>query len=409
MLNRPSVHLPVVIVGSGFVGSLMALALSRLNIPIIVMDGTALETHLHKPKDGRAISLTHNSRLVFESYNLWDTLAAYVQPLSKIYTTDTSGAQLKLKADDLPHKALGYMVDSKQLKDTLLTAVQKTPGIQYVEDTVVNLSYVSPFNHAIEITGKTGQRYKCALLIGADGAQSTVRKLLNLRVHQWSYDQTAFVRVYSHSNPHQGVAYEKFLPTGPFAILPLQNHHSSIVWTITTEKANHLATLPDHQFDQEAFNHMAEYQNLAPTSPLWRFNIKGCWTPHFTTARAALVGDAAHVIHPLAGQGFNLGIQDVAALAQVVQKGISLGLDIGSPTLLHTYHRQQRLKHLALLGVTDGLNRLFSNEDAILRWMRRVGLNQVDQMPSLKSFFMEHGTGGVSGESAKVRTTEIPQ
>ena len=117
MLNRPSVHLPVVIVGSGFVGSLMALALSRLNIPIIVMDGTALETHLHKPKDGRAISLTHNSRLVFESYNLWDTLAAYVQPLSKIYTTDTSGAQLKLKADDLPHKALGYMVDSKQLKD----------------------------------------------------------------------------------------------------------------------------------------------------------------------------------------------------------------------------------------------------------------------------------------------------
>lgn len=407
MFNPPLVQFPIVIVGSGFVGSLMALSLSRLKIPVILMDGLSLETHLHKPTDGRAISLTHHSRLLFEECNLWGDLAPYAQPLSKIYTTDASGTQLELKADDLPHKALGYMVDSKQLRDTLLKAVQKTSDIQYVQDTIVHLSYVSPFNHAIEVTGKTGQRHKCALLIGADGAHSTVRKLLNLRVHQWTYDQTAFVRVYQHSNPHQGVAYEKFLSTGPFAILPLQNNHSSIVWTVNAEKSSHLKALPDHQFDQEAFNHMTEYEGLRPASPLWQFRIQGCWVPHFTTARAALVGDAAHVIHPLAGQGFNLGIQDVGALTQVIQKAVSLGLDIGSTTLLQTYQRQQRAKHLALLGITDGLNRLFSNEDATLSWMRRMGLDLVNHMPSLKSFFVQQGTGGgVATRSPKVTSAK---
>jgi 2-octaprenyl-6-methoxyphenol hydroxylase len=201
------------------------------------------------------------------------------------------------------------------------------------------------------------------------------------------------VRVYQHSNPHHGQAYEKFLETGPFAILPLPENRSSIVWAVPSDQAQTLRSLADSEFDQTAFQHMQEYADLTPYSPVWERPLNGLWVPFFTTHRLALIGDAAHQIHPLAGQGFNLGIHDIMALEETLEEGVSLGLDIGSQTLLKRYEQKQRWHHLAFLGATHGLNRLFSNDEIGLKWLRTRGLEFVEKTPSLKRFFAHKGAG----------------
>lgn len=384
---------PVTIIGSGFVGTLSAIMLSHQKIPIRVIDKLSLAEQLSKPSDGRAISITLGSKDIFDRMGLWEALAPHAQPLTNVYTVDGGGAAVNINESDLNNSPLGYMVDSKILKDTLLREIHASCNIEYIADQVVSASYVAPFDHAIDINLKTEKPITTSLLIGADGAESTVAKIVNLRRHCWSYDQTAFVRIYQHSTPHEGRAYEKFLPTGPFAILPLPENRSSIVWTVPDEKAEVLKNLTSEAFDQEATAFMQEYSDLTPASPIWRFPIKGVWTPNFTTNRVALLGDAAHVIHPLAGQGFNLGIQDADVLSDVIAQGLSLGLDLGSRALLQNYERQQRRRHLSLLGATDGLNRLFSNENAMLSWIRSTGLKAIESMPTIKTFFAEEGTG----------------
>ena len=382
---------PISVVGSGFVGSIAAIGLASKGFKLRLIDPLSVEDHLKKVTDGRAISITQGARQFLDQHGLWSKLMPFAQALTVIHTTESKTAELKLSPADLGGIPLGYMVDSKHLKDILLTHISKNPLIDYVTGKVQTMSYVPPFDHAIDMVLENSQILRSSLVIGADGAQSSVAKLLNFRVHRWDYDQTAFVRTYQHLNAHRGHAYEKFLPTGPFAILPLPQNHSSIVWTVPTKLAEVLHSLKPVNFDAKAFTLMEEYKGLKPTTPLKSFPIKGQWMPFFTANRVALVGDAAHVIHPLAGQGFNLGIQDVAALVGTIEHGLSLGLDIGSLSLLHRYQKKQRIKHLSLIGITDGLNRLFSNEDTALRWIRTKGLEITASMPTLKQFFAAHG------------------
>jgi 2-octaprenyl-6-methoxyphenol hydroxylase len=239
-------------------------------------------------------------------------------------------------------------------------------------------------------------------LIAADGARSAIRERAGIAVHGWNYGRSAIVTNVGHERDHAGRAEEHFLPAGPFAILPLKGHHSSIVWTEVAREAERIAALPDGAFHAELERrfklHLGEITSVGAhrVHPLGFFVARA-----FVAARVALVGDAAHVIHPIAGQGLNMGLKDVAALAEVIVDAVRLGLDPGAADVLERYQRWRRFDTMAMALATDGLNRLFSNESAALRLVRDVGLGMVDRIPNLKRMFIREAAGLV-GEVPKL-------
>ncbi len=246
-----------------------------------------------------------------------------------------------------------------------------------------------------------------SLLVAADGARSGVREQAGIATHGWSYGQSAIVTTVAHERAHNGRAEEHFLPAGPFAILPLKGNRSSLVWTETDAEAARIVALPDDEFHAELERrfglHLGDIGVVGAKRayPLGLFIARS-----FVADRIALVGDAAHVIHPIAGQGLNMGLRDVAALAEAIVDAARLGLDIGGADVLERYQRWRRFDTMAMGVATDGLNRLFSNESDVLRLMRDVGLGLVDRMPALKSFFIREAAG-VTGEVPKLLRGEV--
>jgi 2-octaprenyl-6-methoxyphenol hydroxylase len=240
------------------------------------------------------------------------------------------------------------------------------------------------------------------LLVAADGARSTIRSKAGIATHGWSYGQSAIVVNVAHTRDHQGRAEEHFLPAGPFAILPLKGNRASIVWTETTAEAERIMALPDAEFDAELEQrfklHLGEIKVIGKrrVHPLGFFVARA-----FIAERIALVGDAAHLIHPIAGQGLNMGLKDVAALAEVIVDAARLGLDPGALDVLERYQRWRRFDTMAMGVATDGLNRLFSNRSDVLRLVRDVGLGLVDRIPALKRLFIREAAGLV-GEVPKL-------
>jgi 2-octaprenyl-6-methoxyphenol hydroxylase len=240
------------------------------------------------------------------------------------------------------------------------------------------------------------------LLVAADGARSKIRGNAGIATHGWNYDQSAIVTTVAHERDHGGKAEEHFLPSGPFAILPLKNNRSSIVWTEKTPEAERIVALPDAEFHDELEQrfklHLGEIAAVGGrrVHPLGFFVARS-----FIADRIALIGDAAHVIHPIAGQGLNMGLKDVAALAEVVVDAARLGLDPGSEAVLERYQRWRRFDTVAMGIATDGLNRLFSNRSDVLRAMRDIGLGLVDRVPNLKRLFIREAAGLV-GEVPKL-------
>ena len=253
-------------------------------------------------------------------------------------------------------------------------------------------------------------RWQCGvarLLVAADGARSTIRASAGIATHGWTYDQSAIVTTVGHERDHCGRAEEHFLPAGPFAILPLKGNRSSIVWTEAKGEAERIVALPDDAFHDELEKrfklHLGEIKTVGArrVHPLGFFVARS-----FIAERIALVGDAAHVIHPIAGQGLNMGLKDVAALAEVIVDAARLGLDPGSATVLERYQRWRRFDTVTMGIATDGLNRLFSNRSDVLRLMRDVGLGLVDRVPNLKRLFIREAAGLV-GEVPKLLRGEV--
>jgi 2-octaprenyl-6-methoxyphenol hydroxylase len=379
--------LPIVIVGGGIIGSLSALTLGKLGLFTQVLERLPGPP---KSSGGRAISITYASQKILESLGLWEKLSHHAQPLLEIHTWNHNQL-LILGQKDNGGIPFGHMIEECILLQTLQQAVKESLFIDW--QNTISISQLVLHQDFVEILLSNGTSIQTPLLIGADGRQSTIRNLLQFPKFEWSYDQWGIVCTYAHSNPHNSIAHEKFLSTGPFAILPLTGDRSSIVWSAEKSLAEKLCILSEDAFDQEVAYHMEGFKDLKRLTEQKMHPLSAQFLPIFTKSRVALMGDAAHVIHPLAGQGLNLGIQDVATLTNTLQRGLSLGLDLGNSGLLKEYESARRVDHLKLLGITHGLNRLFSNQNKMLDTFRNFGLKWTQESQGLRQFFSHQGMG----------------
>ena len=240
----------------------------------------------------------------------------------------------------------------------------------------------------------SGGRARAGLLAAADGRASPLRDLAGIGVMRWNYEQTGIVATIAHGEPHRGRAFERFFATGPLAMLPMLGQRSSIVWAADNRLARELIALDDREFVAELADRFGDrYGALELAGPRWHYPLSMVQATRYTDRRLALVGDAARAIHPIAGQGWNLALRDVAALAELIVDARRLGLDPGGAAVLARYERWRRFDSLALIGITDGLNRLFANDLLPLRLARELGLGAVERIPPLKRFFMRHAMG----------------
>ena len=254
----------------------------------------------------------------------------------------------------------------------------------------------------------TAEILRGRLAVAADGRASPLREAAGIRVHGWSYAQSGIVCTVAHERPHRGVAHERFLPAGPFAILPLTGNRSSLVWTEPSAVADGLIELGDAAFDDEMRDRFGDFLgHVASVGPRWSYPLALHNADTYRARRLALVGDAAHGMHPIAGQGLNLGFRDVAALAEAVVDAARLGLDIGGSDVLSRYETWRRFDSMTLLAVTDGLNRLFSYDNGAVKVARNAGLAAVNRLPPLKRFFVRHAQGTVGKLPRMLRGTAL--
>jgi 2-octaprenyl-6-methoxyphenol hydroxylase len=386
----------VLIAGSGFAGLTLAIALRQALGPsfsVTVADPALGRSHAN---DERASAIVAAARRLFETIGVWDAVAGDAQPILDMVVTDSRLGDamrpvfLTFAGEVEPGEPFAHMIENRQLID-VLTAKARELGVTLTASAVS--SVVIEGERAVA-TLSDGGVCGARVIVAADGARSTIRNNAGIATHGWTYDQSAIVTTVVHERDHNGRAMEHFLPAGPFAILPLTGKRSSLVWTEKTPEAERIVALPDAEFHDELEQrfklHLGEISapGARQTHPLGYFVARS-----FIAERIALVGDAAHVIHPIAGQGLNMGLKDVAALAEVIVDAARLGLDPGSATVLERYQRWRRFDTVAMGIATDGLNRLFSNRSDLLRAARDIGLGLVDRVPNLKRLFIREAAG----------------
>ncbi|MBV9044581.1 MAG: FAD-dependent monooxygenase, partial [Alphaproteobacteria bacterium] len=331
---------------------------------------------------------------------VWQHMATHAQPIKDILVTDAklggvpSPFSLHFDAAEVGAPSLGHIVENRHIRTGLFATAETLPNLTLIAPAALtNLQITTA---GITATLSNGEQVTAQLAIAADGRDSPMRDLMGLKVIAWSYPQMGIVATVEHSKPHNGVAYEHFLPSGPFAILPMTGNRSSLVWTEDETLAPSMMKLDAESFDAEIARRFGDHLGATKAAgPRWSYPLKFHLARGFVSERFALCGDSAHGIHPIAGQGLNLGLKDAAALTETVLDAARLGLDIGNLGTLQKYERWRRFDSFALSVATDGLNRLFSNDIAPIRAIRDLGMGLVDAFGPARRFFMRHAGGDI--------------
>ncbi|MBF9032923.1 2-octaprenyl-6-methoxyphenyl hydroxylase [Rhodobacterales bacterium HKCCE2091] len=388
----------ILVVGGGLSGPLTALALAAGGFRSVVIDAAPAAPRTAPDFDGRAYALSLSSVRMLEALGLWDAIADDAQPILGITASDgrpgegASPLFLHFDAAEIEDGPMGHIVEDRVLRGALDAALAAEPRIAHRPGIAVTAQDTG--GPVARVTLADGSEMTGRVLIGADGRRSGTAARAGIRRTEWGYGQTALVAAISHERPHEGVAHQFFMPAGPLAILPLTGNRSSIVWSERSADAERILALPEAAFLDHLRPRFGDrLGQIALAGRRFAYPLGLSLAADLAAPRLALVGDAAHGVHPIAGQGLNLGIRDVAALAEVIADAARRGEDIGAGDVLARYQSWRRFDTMALAVATDGFNRLFSNDNPLLRGIRDLGLGAVNALPPLRRAFIREAAG----------------
>ncbi len=398
----------VAIVGGGIAGAALARSLAGTGLRLalvesrpLVTDGPGRAKDAEAPEDfdSRVSAITPASQRLLESLGAWQALLDQrVCPYREMKVWDADGTgSIAFLASEVDAPCLGHIIENRLLTLSLLAGLDREPGITLLSPArVADLDIADEHHPVLEL--EDGHSLSARLVVGADGALSGLRQLAGFRTREWDYGHHALVATVETERPHGACAYQRFLPSGPLAFLPLPDsngrHFCSIVWSAETERAEALAALDDEPFCAElgaALEH--RLGRVLASSRRMAFPLRQRHATDYVKVGVALVGDAAHTIHPLAGQGINLGLQDVAALASELQAVAQRGGNPGSLDVLLRYQRRRKGENLLMMAAMDGFKRLFGERRLPVRWLRNTGMHWVDRSGPLKQQLMRHAMG----------------
>ncbi|NPD14425.1 2-octaprenyl-6-methoxyphenyl hydroxylase [Xinfangfangia sp. D13-10-4-6] len=397
----------VVIAGGGLNGPALALALAQGGLSVTVVDQRPAPARAEAGFDGRAYALSIASKRLLSAIGIWDQVGAKSQPIHQIKASDGRPGQgpapffLTFDADEIEEGPMGFMLEDRYLYAAFLQAMNETPGITLISGQAVTDQQIGPAGASVTLA--SGEALTASLLVGCDGRGSGVALRAGIRRQAAGYGQTALVTAVHHQIHHEGCAQQFFMPGGPLAILPLAGgYHSSIVWSEESSLAAKIAALSDDDFLTALRPRFGDFLGeIQLAGARFTYPLSLSLAEHFVSDRVALVGDAAHGVHPVAGQGLNLGLRDVAALAEVLILARRRGEDIGSGVPLEEYQRWRRFDSTLLALGMDGVTRLFSNDNPLLRLGRDLGMGLVNATPGLRRRFIRQAAG-LTGELPKL-------
>lgn len=401
----------ILIVGGGLNGPALALALAQTGHSVTIVDALQPEQQAEDDFDGRGYALALASQRLLQRIGVWQHVADHAQPMLDIKVTDGHAGQgpspffLHFDHTELEEGPMGYMVEDRFLRRAFQKAMSETPGISRINGRKV-LSQASDAN-AVDVTLDDGTELRGRVLVGADGRRSGTAQRAGIKRTGWDYGQTALVCAIHHEKAHNGVAHQFFMPAGPLAILPLPGNMSSIVWSERTETAMAIHALDDQSYLQALRPRFGDFLGeISLAGKRFTYPLGLSLANSFVAPRLALVGDAAHGMHPIAGQGLNAGLRDVGALAEVLTEATRRGEDIGAIPVLERYQQWRRFDTATLAAATDAFNRLFSNDNPVLRLGRDLGLGLAGAIPGLRRNFMREAAG-LTGDLPKLLKGEM--
>ena len=401
----------ILIAGGGLNGPALALALAGAGLSVTVVDAAPARARAADEFDGRAYALALASQKLLAAIGVWPAVAQSAQPMMEVKAADGRPGEgaapffLHFDARELDQAPVGYMLEDRFLYRAFLDAMEASPAITLIHETAITAQDVVP--GGIRATLSDGRMLGARLLVGADGRRSGVAERAGIGREGWGYGQTALVAALDHERPHNGIAHQFFMTSGPLAILPLPGNRSSIVWSETDANAKRIAALPDADFLAILRPRFGDFLGeIRLAGPRFSYPLNLTLARAYAAPRVALIGDAAHGVHPVAGQGLNMGLKDAAALAEVLIEAMRLGEDIGAETTLDRYARWRRFDNAALAAGFDAFVRLFSNDIAPVRLARDLGIAAVNRIAPLRRAFM-HEAGGATGDLPKLLRGEL--